>query len=39
MRIEFETTSTDRRGRMISPINITTLKSDGSVDFNSVINT
>lgn len=39
MRIEFETTSNDRRGRIVSPINITTLMPNGSIDFNSVINT
>jgi len=39
MRIEFETTSSDRRGRIISPINITTYTSNGSIDFKSVVNT
>lgn len=39
MRLEFETTSSDNRGRMISPINITTLKSDSTtIDFKNVIN-
>lgn len=38
MRLEFETTSNDRRGRMISPINVTTYNSNGSIDFNSVLN-
>ncbi len=38
MRLEFETTSNDRRGRIIAPVNISTYLDGGSVDFTIALN-
>lgn len=38
MRLEFDVTSNDNRGRLVAPINITTFNADATIDYKSIIN-